>query len=566
MGKKIRGILYGILGFLALTGGQLARAQGAPSGLTIQKNVAVGTKHCDVVSWTDANGKPRSVSLVRADGDPGHSGGYIEQYSYYIDNTQKTGKSDESQPNVSGLGCAVNHHSGASSSKDNSTGATTGFVFEGANHCVWRFSTPAYSGAGTAAGSTVSVKLCIDWVISSGRNDVLWSVSYDSTGAACSWDARGPYFQFDWDGDGHFYDGQISGITWGDKYKFRTTNYTGATSDWDYATPNIIPYMRNYKSGGAGDLEAGVVQTQPWTQQDAAGYWWADTAWGKTSATMPLSSPAMPTKGMPVNWDCPYQLNAYENYAGEKMAWGTMFGFVGDPNYVRVGYTTPPTPGAPHQGYSTYIILNKYSQGLTDQMIGSMEAVQGTTLTATTGSVVTSGQRHLNLAGNANYQPAGWNHVNGTWALTAGASNAAAFNVNAGGGTLVRPTFVIGNYTATTPPATLTLGGAALTSGTDYSASVNVAQQQLWITLNRNLTGATNAFSTSAAAAPPGPGPGPGPTPTPTPANGSGDGGGNDKKCGCGTVDDPAGFLVAGGVAAMSLLAVLLRETSTLRF
>lgn len=555
LGKTTRGAILLAMALLGLGGPSPLRAQAAPATLTIQKNQVLGTKHCDVVSWTDANGKARTVWLVRADGDPGYSGGYIDQYSYYIDNTLKTGKTDNGQEFVGGLGCAVNHHSSASSSKANSTGATTGFILEGTNHAVWRFHS-TYSGDGHTVGLT------IDWVISQGRNDVLWSVSYDATGqTSFDWDARGPYFQFDWDGDGHFYDAQISGIKWGDKYKFRTTNYTAATSDWDYTVPNVIPYMSTYKSGAVGDLEAGVVQTQPWTQQDAGGYWWADTAWGKTSANYPVGSQAMPVKGMPVNWDCPYQINAYEGYAGEKLAWGTMFGFVGDPNYQRVGYTTPPTPGAPHQGYSTYIILNKYSQGYTEQTISSMEAVQNTTITATSGSVVTSGPRHLNLTGDANYQPAGWNHVNGTWAISAGAGNVATFNVAVGGGTLLRPIFVIGNYTAATPPATLTLGGTTLAPGTDYAASVDTAGQKLWITLFRNLTGTTNALSTSGAAAPPGPAPAPGPAPTPAPASTGGDGGGNGGKCGCGSATDPSGFLVSGGVAALALLGLTLRES-----
>ncbi len=554
MGKTIRGIIITGAALLAVSGEGALRAQTAPAGMTIQKNVAVGTKHCDVVTWTDANGKQRSVSLARADGDPGYSGGYIERYSYYIDNTLKTGRSDEGQAFVSGLGCAVNHHSSASSSKANSTGATTGFLFEGSNHCVWRFTTPTYTGAGK------TVKLTIDWVISQGRNDVLWSVSYDTTGqTGVSWDARGPYFQFDWDGDGHFYDGAISGIKWGDKYKFRTTTYTGATSDWDYTQTNVIPYISTYKDASIGNLEAGVVQTQPWTQQDAGGYWWADTAWGMTSANYPVGSTAMPVKGMPVNWDCPYQINAYEGYAGEKLAWGTNFGYVGDAAYQRLGYTTPPTPGAPHQGYSTYIILNKYTEGLTDAMINSMAAVQGTTITATTGTVVTSGPRHLNLTGDANYQPAGWNHVYGAWTLTAGASNVIAFNVNAGGGTLVRPLFVVNGYTAATAPATLSLGGTALVSGTDYSASVDATGQKLWITLNRNLTGATNAFSASAAAGPPPtPTPTPTPTPAPTPANGSGDGG-SDKKCGCGSVTAPTMTSTLAFIAGLAVLAIGLR-------
>jgi len=524
------------------------RSNAAPAqaaGITVAQNVALGGKHCDQVTWTDANGKARSIWLVRADGDPGYSGGYIDQYTYYIDGAQKTGKSDATQPGVAGLGCAVNHHSSASVSKANSSGASTGIVFQGPNHLLWRFHS-TYSGDGSTVGLT------IDWLITQGRNDVLWAVSYDATGQATfNWDARGPYFQFDWDGDGHFYDGAISGIRWGDKYKFKTTSYSGTTSAWDYTQPNTIPYMTTWKNASIGDLEAGVVQTQTWAQQDSAGYWWAASHWGQTGT------------GMMENWNCPYQLNSYEGYAGEKMAWGTSFGFVGNPAYARVDGTT--AVGSPHQGYSTYIILNKFSDGLTDAMINSMAAVQGATLTTSQGTVVTSGPRHANLTGNATYQPAGWNHVNGTWALTAAASNQAAFNVSIPSGTIVRPTFVIGNYTAAAP-ATITLNGATLTGGTDYYASVDSTNQKLWLTLGRNLTGATNGLSLAGSGAPP-PAPAPAPPPPPappgggggTPAASSGGGGGGGHKCGCNTASAPSPLL--GVLAAFALLPFLRRRS-----
>jgi MYXO-CTERM domain-containing protein len=533
--------LMGLGVLLLLVAARPGSAQSAPPAISIQKNVSVDGKMCDVVTWTDANGRPRTVSLVRAGGDVGgYSGGYVQRYSYYVDGAQKTGRADETQPGVSGLGCAVNHHSGASTSKANSTGATTAFVFEGANHCLWRFRS-TYSGDGHTVGLT------LDWLISNGRNDLLWAVSYDATGqSSFDWDARGPYFQFDWDGDGQFYNGAISGIRWGDRYRFRTTSYNGVNSSWDYTQLSPAPYMMLYKDAGLGNVEAGVVQTQTWAQQDAGGYWWAGSHWGQTGT------------GMMENWNCPFQLNAYEGYAGEKMAWGTPFGFVGNPAYQRVDFATV-SAGAPHQGYSTWIILNKHSDGLTDAMINGVGAVQQTTITATTGSVVLSGPRHANLSGNANYQPAGWNHVYGAWAIDA-ASNAAAFNVGVASGSLVRPMFQIRGYTAATPPATLSLGGTALTAGTDYSASVDAAGQTLWITLHRNLSGATNAIDVGGApGAPPPPPPPPGPAPAPGPAPSGGDDGGSDKKCGCGTAISPHPAMLAA-LAVLGTLAVLRRR------
>jgi hypothetical protein len=446
------------------------------SGLLIQKNVAVGTKRCDVVSWTDAGGKPRTVSLVRADGDhPGFSGGYIQKYTYVVDSTVKTGLAwDAAQENVSGLGCAVNHHKGASSSKAQSSNATSGFVFEGANHCLWRFHS-TFSGDGRSVGLT------IDWLISQGRSDVLWAVSYDCTGnPVFNWDARGPYFQFDWDGDGKFYEGPISGIRWGDHYRFRTTTFDGAASAWDYTQPNTVPYMMLYKEASIGDVEAGVVQTQPWSVHDAGGYWWAQGHWGKTGT------------GMPENWNCPFQLNAYEGYKSEKMAWGTNFGYVGNGAYSRLD--NAPQPGTPHQGYSTAIILNRHSEGLTDLMIASLEAVQRTTLSATKGTVVGSGPAHANLAGDAVYQPAGWNHVYGAWAVALDAGQTASIDLRLSSGTLARPLFTFTHYMGAHPPTSLQLDGSALVAGKDYVASVNAATQTLWVTLLRNLSGSSHAL------------------------------------------------------------------------
>lgn len=440
----------------------------------------VNGKTCDVVSWTDANGKARSVALVRANGDVGsYKGGYIERYTYFIGDTQKTGVSNEGQAFVSGLGCVVNHYgSTAASSKASTTGATTAFLLQGANHCIWRFS-GAYNPGG-------NVGLKLDYLIREGVNDIIWAVSFDSSGVAnnaVNADARGPYVQWDWDGDNHFYDGAIAGIRWGDKYRFRTVNYVygnpGATT-WDYSQTNIIPYMAINKSVAQGDIEVGAVQTQSWAQQDAGGYWWS-SHWG-TSGT-----------GMPENWNCPYQLNGYENYSSEKLAWGTNFGYVGSSAYDELGFGAKRV-GWPHQGYSVALVVDRFSTGHLDALVGSMEAAQVTTATASIGTVVTSGARHLDLSGNANYQPAGWNHVYGAWSFTATGNDLTAnFNV-AAGKTLVRPLIALGSYTASSLPAVVRFNGATLTAGTDYAATLDDAGDRLWLTLARSVSGASNTL------------------------------------------------------------------------
>jgi len=457
--------------------------------LTIQENVPHSFEgnnyRCDVVAWTDANGRARSAWLIRSDGDvSGWHGGTVIRYTYFIDNTQRVAEPNNAMyyPSLAGFGASVSHHSNASWNREHATNATSGFVFKGQSHAVWRIK-------GDIQGDGKSVGNVVDYFFSDGRTEIGWATSYDTSrygGTEVNWDARGPYFQTDWDGDGQFAGGAISGIRWGDRFKFRTVNYNGAASTWDYSQPNTIPYMMLWKAAGTGGLggnvECGVVQTQTWTQQDAGGYWWAGGAGGTTGS------------GMPENWNLPFQLNAYEGFAGEKMAWGTNYGYVGQAQYDTLAFAPPRRKGHPFQGYAVQIVINKFSEGLTDAVIRSMEAAQATALTATTGRVITSGPHFAGIAAETyTYQPAGWDHIYGVWVVEA-AGNAAAINWNVGQGTMTRPVIVVSNYTAAAPPSLVTFNGAPLAAA-DYSASVDTVARRLWITLNRNLSGAQNAVA-----------------------------------------------------------------------
>jgi hypothetical protein len=447
--------------------------------LKVEQSIQIGKKTCDRVTWTDAGGKERSVALVRADGDGKFSGGYVEQYTYYAGDVKRTCKSDETMGNVSGMGCAVDHHKSASTSKANSTNAKTEFVFAGASHCLWRFRSD-YSGMGKTIG------LVIDWFIADGRSDILWSVSYDCSKLAdkeISWDARGPYFQFDWDGDGKFFGTTISGIRWGDRYKFKTVNYDKAKSSWDYTEPNVIPYMMLYKDASLGDAECGVVATRPWEQKDAGGYWWSVKNWGKSG------------QGMMENWNCPFQLNAYEGYGGEKMAWGTPFGFVGSAKYQALDMKSNRS-GWPYQGYSVEIVLGQHSQGLTDAAIASLEAVQKTHFTAARGTVANSGPGYAGLGEKRDYATAGWDAVYGVW--TAGcAGEEAVCNLDVSAGAMENPTFCFTDYPIARVPA-VTLNGAAMEVGKDCFVSVDSAGKRVFVTLKRKVEGARNEVAIKA--------------------------------------------------------------------
>jgi hypothetical protein len=439
--------------------------------LTVERQVKVNGKTCDVVTWTDAGGKERSAALVRATGDGKYSGGYVERFTYLAGDAQRVCKSDETMSNVSGMGVAVNHHKSASTSKANSANASTDFLFAGASHALWRFKSD-YSGVGKTIG------LVIDYTFADGRSDFGWAVSYDCSKLAdkeVNWDARGPYFQFDWDGDGKFFGAPISGIRWGDRYHFRTVKYDKGKSEWDYSKPNTIPYMMLYKEGANGDAECGVVATVPWDQKDAGGYWWASKNWGKTGT------------GMMENWNCPFQLNAYEGYGGEKMAWGTPFGFVGAAKYQAVDMKSQRS-GYPYQGYAVRIVLGRHSDGGVDAAIADLEAAQKTKVTASTGKVVTRGAAFAGLDAQADWATPGWDPVAGVWTVAC-EQGRARVSIDVGQGSLANPTFCFTEYSGKTAP-TIKLGAAALADPKDVHVSVDSAAKRLYVTLNRRIEGA----------------------------------------------------------------------------
>lgn len=450
--------------------------------LTIEKDVTVNKKKCDLVTWTDAAGKSRSVALVHADGDVGKfSGGYVEQYKYFLGDKQVTAKSDENMPDVSGMGCAVDHHAKYSASKQNSTDATTAFILEGASHAVWRFKSLLHGPAGKD-NHDCAVGLVIDYAVADGRSDVLWSVSYDTSkfkDKEIGWDARGPYFQFDWDGDGKFFGTKVSGIRWGDKYHFKTVQMDGKKSSWDYTKPNTIPYMMLYKEANLGDAECTVVQTLSWTEKPAGGYWWSSKNWGKTG------------QPMMENWNCPFQLNAYEDYASEKMAWGNPGGYVGSSSYDCLDFKTK-GKGWPYAGYATLIVTGRHSDAPGDKTIAAMEAVQKTTLTASKGKIAEKLPGYVGLAELAPCTPLGWDSVYAQWAVEC-ADSQAAVNFAVAEGSLAAATIAFTNFTAAKP--TITLNGKDLQPGKDCYLTVDTANKRLLLTLAQPLTGATNTLT-----------------------------------------------------------------------
>jgi hypothetical protein len=216
--------------------------------------------------------------------------------------------------------------------------------------------------------------------------------------------------------------------------------------------------------------------------------------WGKTSA----DGNAGGAYSMPYQDDWPYQANA-DNLGpalsnnNARMTWRTQYGFIGQSTYDRNDGALGTAPGYPKKSYATYVVLGTHSNLPVEAQVAQVETIQTLTLSAATGTVVASGPAGPGRTDAAvPYQPAGYNHVYGALAFST-AGNLLDANIAVGAGTLKKPLIIISNFSSASYPV-VKLAGITLTSDVDYFPSLRTAASELWITLNRDLTGNTNHF------------------------------------------------------------------------
>jgi len=487
------------------------------------------TMTSDVLDWCDSAGKPREAVLAHNDqtgkqavgGYPNH-GGSLQQFSYQMpDNSTRTATiTDYGNGGYGGFGYVVSHSQwlsdGFCSGDDSPLGyAFTGTwtrVFEGRHHAIFRFQQnyQRHCGPSNPAPTTL-VPVTIDWIFSTGRDHPLWAITYDLIDATADGnpiaqnflydDSRAPYGELNIDGEGSI---DIDGVAWGDKYKFTTTTTPAKlNSSWDWSAHNTIPYVKEWIV--SSDATMGLVQTQTIDQQDAGGgrnpfYHDLTAYWGTTSA----SGNACPSGpySMPCQDGWPYQANNDSINVGApsnnaRLTWGTQYGFLGQSTYAANTTIAPDPddgpypPGWPKKSYSVYIVLGPHSTSPVEAQVTQVETAQTLTLSAATGSVITDGPAGVNRGDTITYAPAGYDPVYGALAFNASA-NALDANVAVGSGTLKKPLIIVHNYTSAAFPAAVKLGGTTLAMDVDYFPSLRTTASELWITLNRDLTGPTN--------------------------------------------------------------------------
>ena len=463
-------------------------------GLTLEENVTVADYDTDRFSWNDAFCKPRQAAMVRV------GGGYVRQFVYDVDGTPRVATGTMANGVVAGWGYAVSHFGDGGNSAMGAPG-TFEPIFVGAHHALYQ-----YKITQTITGQQIPITF--NWFFATGRNNPVLAVTYDMTGApvgSMNADIRTPYGDIAWTGDENLGRVLISGVGWGDRYRFRTTTSPlTMNSEWDYTQPNEVPYVQEWTD--TPDAEMGAVQTQTQTQHDAGGSWYYSN-WGKTSANR--SSDSTQVGAMPSTWNWPYQLNQYslcmEDPAcvntptdSHRLAWGTNRGAVGgstmgSPMYNAFGDDRQ-VSGYPYQSYSVFMVLGKHSESTVLGQVGEIETVQKTTLTASVGSVPTMGPGGAGRTDEVTLEPAGYDARYSVWTAVA-AGNQLELSAQVAAGSLYNPVLVIQNYTASNPP-TVSFNGETLTNDVDYVVSVDAVAQKAWITFRLPWT-ANTAISIS---------------------------------------------------------------------
>ena len=489
----------------------------------------------DQYLWYDSDCKLRSTALARNDTS---KGGNAKQFTYVLPNgTTRT--VDPNSNGAGGFGYVVAHLSNPSfassygaddSPLGSGNSAAYNKLFTGQNHAIheytlnyvrygltqqaitdgfepWTWINDAFDPNRNYV-TVYNMPVRIQWMFATGRDYPVWSITFDLSAApdhAVDSDFRAPY------GDMYIEGGDgsdlVGGVAWGDSYRFVTAgNPFTMDNNWDYSQVNPgAPYDSLWTSNV--DAEMGLAGTHITALQNAGGYnnYQAPIWRGKTSANMGQiclddegAGPAYDHK-LPCTSDWAYQLIQYsvssanETTNNKRLAWGADWGSLGNSSFESSnGYDVS---GYPKVSYSVYIVLDPHSENPTQNAALQAQTVSLTTLTASVGTVRTSGSAGVGRSDIQAYSPAGYSPIFGTWEVDASNNNVnLTFAVsNLAPTTLNTPIIVIHNYTGSTSSAQILLDGAAQTANSDYFISARPDASELWVTLNKNLSG-THTF------------------------------------------------------------------------
>ncbi len=453
------------------------------AAMAVEPNVNLSGYRSDRYAWDDSGCARRSAALVRNDAaDPGNSrGGYLRELVYSVNGTNRTARGTGAN-NWNGWGYVVNHYGDTADHSGHRTGSFR-TVMSGPHHALHEFKLRMQPGG--------PVDVTIHWFFATGRSEPVFAVTFDSTPAGANVvraDTRTPYGDFAFEGATP---GDIGGIGWGDQYRFATTGAGPVTmsSAWDYTQPNVVSYVRMWSQ--SVDAEMGAVQTQTFAQKvgggDYGGGFLADQCWGKTRATQ---GPNCSNDGnsMPTDWLWPFQLNQYELpwvTSSHRIAWGSNYGAVGQSQVSAFGRTFS---GYPYFSYSVFMTIGSHAADVTLSRATQVERTIGARLTASEGTVRTSGPGGVGRTDAIAYEPAGYDPVYSVWAVDMSSTGKATVTLEPQAGALEKPIFRFHGFTAS-GLAQVTVNGTPLEEGLGYFATAVPSANTLWLTLNGTVTG-----------------------------------------------------------------------------
>ncbi len=444
----------------------------------------------DRLSWTDAQGLPRSIDMVPTHGRDaaGYNGGYAHVLRYCAGGQQRvlTGTSAQHP----GHGLLVNHFTHDDGSWDSTSSLyadglrQTYQPLTGPHHALYAFSF-VYEIRGCPVRST------IHWLIATGQDHPRWAVTQDSTlspPGCLSADARGPYGELDWDGDGSAW---VDGVEWGTTNRFEShcTGPLTLACPWDNRAANTIPYVRVYAR--AADAEAGFVLTQTASQSGAGGY-----------AFYRQANQGSPRGPMPPAWAWPYQTLQYELGDGlggasrsKRLAWGYNYGALGADTFAS--FDQLHTYSGRQLSYAGHIVFGTLGGQAVRQMVQEMEANQQVRLVAGTGvDLGRVGAAGIGRSDLQTYTPAGYNPTYGVWELQhQPPSQQLSWHLQTGALPLHRPIFLL---TQASPAAAmqLRLGPQRLQPGQQFVTTWDAPRGAIWLTYLGDLAAqTTHTFS-----------------------------------------------------------------------
>jgi len=471
----------------AAQGGMANSSGGRPNSgkecgaLQLDRNVTVAESATDRVTWNDSECRPRSAALARV------GGGYVRQYTYQVNGKPRV---------ATGTGAAGHHgwgypinHVGDSALFGQDKPGDYHPLFVGAHHFLYEYVFELNQG----------IEVTLHWLFATGHDHPLLAIHYDMTGISAGYnaDTRTPYGDIAWDGDENAGRTEVSGVGWGDRYRFITTTAPlTMNSEWSYTEANVVPYVLVWAD--QTDAEMGIVQTQTQTQHDGGGYWLYSN-WGKTSKNQTKSDGQI--GNMPVTWNWTYQINQYElcvddpkcidsTTGSHRLAWGANYGAIGGADasgqYNAYGDDRK-LKGYPYQSYSVFMVLGQHTRAPVLSAARETELAQGVSIVPSIGTLVEMLPSGVGKSPDIASDPPGYDARYATFNLVA-SKNQAKFSVTVAQGGLSAPVLVVSEFSKDTAPV-VHIDGQIARPDIDYFASLDSANSRLWLTFVTGWSG-----------------------------------------------------------------------------